>query len=162
MHQFSTRHTTPPKTSVPSIDPRVILAILPTSPSQSCFDNSNTTIFQEYGLLLQLAPAVKGLAPNPHLGDTPAAAAKIKAAHPAGSSVTGRVWTTDPASARTTVTLRAGLVSPQLPPVTCFEDATPGSRTVGLCVGTAAFGAFIEFYGGVRGLIHRGDMESAG
>ena len=102
------------------------------------------------GLVVKLPGGLRTVVPFAHLTDLGAARAPQRLHR--GASVKCRVLEVDHARRRVAVTLKRALVRSELPPLAAASEAVPGAWHHGFVTGVEAYGVFVQFYGGVRGL----------
>ncbi|CAK7210616.1 rRNA bioproteinsis protein rrp5 [Sporothrix curviconia] len=111
------------------------------------------------GLIVEIADGITGLVPELHLAD-------IKLQNPEkkfreGMKVKARVLSTDPEKHQIRLTLKKTLVNSDLPPVAKFDDLSFGLQCLGTIVNIIPSGAFIQFYGDLRGFLPVSEMSEA-
>ncbi|ERT01232.1 hypothetical protein HMPREF1624_02474 [Sporothrix schenckii ATCC 58251] len=111
------------------------------------------------GLIVEIADGVTGLVPELHLAD-------VKLQHPEkkfreGMKVKARVLSTDPEKHQIRLTLKKTLVNSDLPPISSFDDLTFGLQCLGTIVNIIPAGAFVQFYGDLRGFLPVSEMSEA-
>lgn len=111
------------------------------------------------GLIVQIAEGVTGLVPEMHLAD-------VKLQHPEkkfreGMKVKARVLSTNPSKKQLRLTLKKSLVNSDLPIVQSFADLSRGLKCVGTIINVTPTGAFVQFYGELRGFLPVEDMSEA-
>lgn len=104
------------------------------------------------GCLLSLGPGLRASCSVSHLSDAGGAAA-AKKLRP-GARVRCRVLAVDAAARRVSVTLKPTLLAAKHPPLCSAADAPPGRVAQGWVTGVQPYGAFVSFYGTLRGLVH--------
>jgi rRNA biogenesis protein RRP5 len=65
------------------------------------------------------------------------------------------------ADRRVTLTLKQGLIRSKLPPLASSAEAAPGRRAHGCVTGVTDHGVFVEFYGGLKGLVPPSEAPAA-
>ncbi|CAG9462427.1 unnamed protein product [Pedinophyceae sp. YPF-701] len=111
----------------------------------------------DYGMLVELAPGVRALCPLVHLADVGWSKAARK--YKEGQAVSALVTECRPESRQCFLTLKRTLIKSKLPRVAALEDALPGTRTHGVVTGIKDYGVFVALLGGVRGLVHRSELD---
>lgn len=111
------------------------------------------------GLIVEIADGITGLVPELHLAD-------VKLQNPEkkfreGMKVKARVLSTDPAKHQVRLTLKKTLVNSDLPPIATFADLTFGLQCLGTIVNIIPAGAFVQFYGELRGFLPVSEMSEA-
>ena len=111
------------------------------------------------GLIIQIAEGVTGLVPEMHLAD-------VKLQHPEkkfreGMKVKARVLSTNPSKKQLRLTLKKSLVNSDLPIIQSFSDVSRGLKCVGTIINVTPTGAFVQFYGELRGFLPVEDMSEA-
>ncbi|CAK7203915.1 rRNA bioproteinsis protein rrp5 [Sporothrix eucalyptigena] len=111
------------------------------------------------GLIVEIADGITGLVPELHLAD-------VKLQNPEkkfreGMKVKARVLSTDPEKRQIRLTLKKTLVNSDLPPVLKYEDLTFGLQCLGTIVNIIPTGAFVQFYGDLRGFLPVSEMSEA-
>ncbi|EFX02430.1 rRNA biogenesis protein [Grosmannia clavigera kw1407] len=111
------------------------------------------------GLIVEIADGIAGLVPEIHFSD-------IKLQHPEkkfreGMKVTARVLSIDPANHQFRLTLKKTLVNSDIPPVKSFDDLSVGQQCLGTVVNVVPIGAYVQFYGDLRGFLPVAEMSEA-
>ncbi|CAK7216611.1 rRNA bioproteinsis protein rrp5 [Sporothrix bragantina] len=111
------------------------------------------------GLIVEIADGITGLVPELHLAD-------VKLQNPEkkfreGMKVKARVLSTDPEKHQIRLTLKKTLVNSDLPPVAKYEDLSFGLQCLGTIVNIIPAGAFVQFYGDLRGFLPVSEMSEA-
>jgi len=109
------------------------------------------------GLVVKLPGGLRTVVPFAHLTDLGAARAPQHLHR--GASVKCRVLEVDRARRRVAVTLKRALVRSELPPLASAAEAMPGAWHHGFVTGVEAYGVFVQFYGGVRGLCPKAECD---
>ncbi|EPX71929.1 U3 snoRNP-associated protein Rrp5 [Schizosaccharomyces octosporus yFS286] len=111
------------------------------------------------GIVITVADGINALVPSSHMSDIalqfPERRFKV------GTTVKGRVLTTNTLRRRVIVTLKKSLLNSDLPPISSFEQATPGIRAIGVLARVLEDGAIVEFYNSVRGFLPVSEMSEA-
>ena len=111
------------------------------------------------GLIVEIADGITGLVPELHLAD-------VKLQNPEkkfreGMKVKARVLSTDPEKHQIRLTLKKTLVNSDLPPVASYDDLSFGLQCLGTIVNIIPAGAFVQFYGDLRGFLPVSEMSEA-
>lgn len=111
------------------------------------------------GLILKIAEGITGLVPESHLSD-------VHLQHPEkkfrqGMKVKARVLSTNLSKKQMRLTLKKTLVNSEAPVVKSYEDVSVGMQIPGTIVKIHATGAFIQFFGSVRGYLPVSEMSEA-
>ncbi|EPY49902.1 U3 snoRNP-associated protein Rrp5 [Schizosaccharomyces cryophilus OY26] len=111
------------------------------------------------GIVVSVADGINALVPSSHMSDIalqfPERRFKV------GATVKGRVLTTNVLRRRVIVTLKKSLLNSELPPICTYEEATPGTRAIGVLARVLEDGAVVEFYNSVRGFLPVSEMSEA-
>ncbi|WBW74778.1 U3 snoRNP-associated protein Rrp5 [Schizosaccharomyces osmophilus] len=111
------------------------------------------------GIVVTIADGINALVPSSHMSDIalqfPERRFKV------GTTVKGRVLTTNVLRRRVILTLKKSLLNSDLPPICSFEQATPGIRAIGVLARVLEDGAIVEFYNSVRGFLPVSEMSEA-
>ncbi|KAG9253772.1 uncharacterized protein F5Z01DRAFT_708057 [Emericellopsis atlantica] len=111
------------------------------------------------GLILKLAEGITGLVPERHLSD-------VRLQHPEkkfreGMKVKARVLSTNPSRKRMRLTMKKTLVNSDAPVVKDYNEISVGMQAPGTIVKLQNNGAFIQFYGSIRGYLPVSEMSEA-
>ncbi|KAH6976008.1 hypothetical protein BKA56DRAFT_523227 [Ilyonectria sp. MPI-CAGE-AT-0026] len=111
------------------------------------------------GLILKIAEGITGLVPESHLSD-------VHLQHPEkkfrqGMKVKARVLSTNLSKKQMRLTLKKTLVNSEAPVIKSYEDVSVGMQIPGTIVKIHATGAFIQFFGSIRGYLPVSEMSEA-
>ncbi|CAK7263833.1 rRNA bioproteinsis protein rrp5 [Sporothrix epigloea] len=111
------------------------------------------------GLIVEIADGITGLVPELHLAD-------VKLQNPEkkfreGMKVKARVLSTDSEKHQIRLTLKKTLVNSEVPPVAKYDDLALNLQCLGTIVNIIPAGAFVQFYGELRGFLPVGEMSEA-
>jgi rRNA biogenesis protein RRP5 len=111
------------------------------------------------GLITKLADGITGFVPQMHLAD-------IQLQHPEkkfkeGLKVKARVLSVNLAKRKMRLTLKKTLVNSDAPPIKSFAEVTVGTQVPGTIIKIAPNGAYIQFYGSLRGFLPISEMSEA-
>lgn len=111
------------------------------------------------GLILQLSDGITGYVPERHLSD-------IQLKHPEkkfreGMKVKARVLSTNPSQKRMRLTMKKTLVNSDAPAVKAYDEVSVGMQILGSIIKMQSNGAFIQFYGNLRGFLPVSEMSEA-
>ncbi|KAH7144542.1 hypothetical protein B0J13DRAFT_675857 [Dactylonectria estremocensis] len=111
------------------------------------------------GLILKIAEGITGLVPEAHLSD-------VRLQHPEkkfreGMKVKARVLYTNLSKRQMRLTLKKTLVNSEAPVIKSYEDVVVGMQVPGTIVKIHATGAFIQFFGSIRGYLPVSEMSEA-
>lgn len=111
------------------------------------------------GLILKLADGIAGFVPERHLSD-------IRLQHPEkkfkeGLKVKARVLSTNLSKKQMRLTMKKTLVNSEAPVVKSYDEVSVGMQFPGTIVKMQANGAFIQFYGSLRGFLPVSEMSEA-
>ncbi|CAK7273512.1 rRNA bioproteinsis protein rrp5 [Sporothrix epigloea] len=111
------------------------------------------------GLIVEIANGITGLVPELHLAD-------VKLQNPEkkfreGMKVKARVLSTDPVKHQIRLTLKKTLVNSDLAPVADYGDLAIDLQCLGTIVNIIPTGAFVQFYGELRGFLPISEMSEA-
>ncbi|PRW20900.1 RRP5-like protein [Chlorella sorokiniana] len=137
-------------TTKPSVVDQSVASVADLRPSMPV--SGSVVRVEDYGLLVAITPSIRALVPVLHASDLGSAKGLKK--YKEGQKVAGKVLSVDTASKKVTLTLKPSVVGSKLAPITCLQAAVPGGRSHGVVTGTADFGVFVQFFGGVAGLAH--------
>ncbi|KAL2312425.1 rRNA biogenesis protein rrp5 [Schizosaccharomyces pombe] len=111
------------------------------------------------GIVVTISEGINGLVPSTHMADIalqfPERRFKV------GSSVKCRVLSTNVLRKRVLLTLKKSLLNTDLPLIYDYEQATPGTQTVGTLARIFEDGAIVEFYNSVRAFLPVSEMSEA-
>ncbi|EHA53010.1 hypothetical protein MCOR27_006576 [Pyricularia oryzae] len=111
------------------------------------------------GVIVKLADGITGFVPEMHLAD-------IRLQHPEkkfreGLKVKARVLSVDPAKNQLRLTFKKTLVNSEAAPIKDFGEASVGQQVQGTIVKIKPIGAFVQFYGTLRGFLPIGEMSES-
>ncbi|KAF7545721.1 hypothetical protein G7Z17_g8951 [Cylindrodendrum hubeiense] len=111
------------------------------------------------GLILKIAEGITGFVPEGHLSD-------VHLQHPEkkfrqGMKVKARVLSTNLSKKQMRLTLKKTLVNSEAPVIKSYEDVSVGMQVPGTIVKIHATGAFIQFFGSIRGYLPVSEMSEA-
>lgn len=111
------------------------------------------------GLILKIAEGITGFVPESHLSD-------VHLQHPEkkfrqGMKVKARVLSTNLSKKQMRLTLKKTLVNSEAPVIKSYEDVSVGMQIPGTIVKIHATGAFIQFFGSIRGYLPVSEMSEA-
>ncbi|CAG9941999.1 unnamed protein product [Clonostachys rosea f. rosea IK726] len=111
------------------------------------------------GLILKLADGITGFVPERHLSD-------IRLQHPEKKfkedlKVKARVLSTNLSKKQMRLTMKKTLVNSEAPVVKSYDEVSVGMQFPGTIVKMQANGAFIQFYGSLRGFLPVSEMSEA-
>ncbi|RHY33194.1 hypothetical protein DYB32_003128 [Aphanomyces invadans] len=115
---------------------------------------------ESWGILVDICEGVRGVVSASHAPSV--ALKKTMSKYKPGHAIEVRVLQVDIASKKTYLTLKKGLVSSDLPPLTSYDQATPGTVAHGFVTKIADFGLIVGFYNGVFGLVPAATLHNAG
>ncbi|KAG9416819.1 hypothetical protein AC1031_001209 [Aphanomyces cochlioides] len=115
---------------------------------------------ESWGILVDICDGVRGLVNAAHAPSV--ALKKTMSKYKPGHAIECRVLKVDLASKKTYLTLKKGLVSSDLTPLTSYEQALPGTLAHGFVTKIAEFGVVVGFYNGVHGLVPAATLRKAG
>ncbi|KAK7419432.1 rRNA biogenesis protein rrp5 [Neonectria punicea] len=111
------------------------------------------------GLILKISEGVSGFVAERHLSD-------VHLQHPEkkfrqGMKVKARVLSTDLSKKQMRLTLKKTLVNSEAPVIKSYEDVSVGMQVPGTIVKIQSNGAFIQFFGSLRGFLPISEMSEA-
>ncbi|KAL8373876.1 hypothetical protein RB599_000872 [Gaeumannomyces hyphopodioides] len=111
------------------------------------------------GLIVRIAEGITGFVPEMHLAD-------VRLQHPEkkfkeGLKVKARVLSIDPAKHQLRLTLKKTLLNAETKPIKAFDEISVGQQFPGTIVKIMPIGAFVQFYGALRGFIPISEMSEA-
>lgn len=111
------------------------------------------------GLVVKIADGITGLVPEVHFAD-------VRLQHPekkfrAGMKVKARVLSTDLQRRQMRLTLKKTLVNSEAPIIKLHEEVSVGMQVPGTIVKIQSSGAYIQFYGSLRGFLPISEMSEA-
>lgn len=109
------------------------------------------------GVLVQLSDRIRALCPTAQLTETqtPDALKTLRL----GQTFKFRVLSTDASARRVLLTRKKGLMDSELPPLTSYADATPGSYADGHVASIRPFGCIVRFFGDVKAMLHKSELS---
>lgn len=110
---------------------------------------------ESFGILVQLAPALKGLIPLMHLADISInqTIKSIPKRFRVGKTVKARVLTVDGKGKRIIMTVKPSMMTTHDSPVTTYEEITSNQLLTGFITAAEPYGLIVQFYGHVHGLV---------
>jgi len=120
--------------------------------------------FNKGGLRVQLSKNVIGFVPMTHLSDSRSVSGtpgQAEAKYRPGTKMKLRALRVDEDKRSVVLTHRRSLVGSELACLSRYEDAVPGEAHMGVVITVKDVGAFVTFYGGVKGFIPATDYTSA-
>ncbi|XXQ31450.1 S1 motif domain-containing protein [Plasmodiophora brassicae] len=123
--------------------------------------NGSVDGVEAFGLFVKLPGNVRGLCPMMHVSDVKVSA-KSLARYKPGQDLTFRVLNVDPSNGRIVLTMKKTLVKSSDAIVASWSDVSSGAIAHGFVSAVKPIGVFVEFYGGVYGLIPVHDLHAAG
>jgi rRNA biogenesis protein RRP5 len=111
------------------------------------------------GIILKIAEGITGYVAERHLSD-------VRLQHPEkkfreGLKVKARVLSKDPAKKHIRLTMKKTLVNSEAPVVKAFDEVSVGMQFPGTIVKLQASGAYVQFYGPLRGFLPVSEMSEA-
>lgn len=111
------------------------------------------------GLVLKIAEGISGFVPERHLAD-------IRLQHPEkkfreGMKVKARVLSVDPSKKKMRLTMKKTLVNSDAPVLKQLDEVSVGAQAPGTIVKILPKGAFIQFYGNLKGFLPVSEMSEA-
>lgn len=111
------------------------------------------------GLIVRLAEGITGFVPEMHLAD-------VRLQHPEkkfkeGLKVKARVLSIDPVKHQLRLTLKKTLLNSEAKPIKAFNEVSVGQQFPGTIVRIKPIGAFVQFYGTLRGFMPISEMSEA-
>ena len=111
------------------------------------------------GLILKVAEGITGLVPVRHLSD-------VRLQHPEkkfreGMKVKARVLSTNIEKRRMRLTLKKTLVNSEAPIVKSYAEVSIGMQVLGTIIKLQENGAYIQFYGSLKGFLPISEMSEA-
>ena len=111
------------------------------------------------GLVLKIADGIDGFVPERHLAD-------IRLQHPEkkfreGMKVKARVLSVDPSKRKMRLTMKKTLVNSEAPVLKKLDEVSVGQQAPGTIVKIVSSGAFIQFYGNLKGFLPVSEMSEA-
>ncbi|OQS07493.1 rRNA biogenesis protein rrp5 [Thraustotheca clavata] len=115
---------------------------------------------ESWGILVEICEGIRGVVSAAHAPSV--ALKKTMSKYKPGHGIECRVLKVDVPAKKVHLTLKKGLVSSELPPLTSYEQATPGTLAHGFITKIADFGLVVGFYNGVHGLVPAATLLKAG
>ncbi|KDO28237.1 hypothetical protein SPRG_06286 [Saprolegnia parasitica CBS 223.65] len=115
---------------------------------------------ESWGILVDICDGIRGLVSAAHAPTV--ALKKTMSKYKVGHAIECRVLSVDVPAKKVHLTLKKGLVSSELPPLTSYQMATPGTMAHGFITKVAEFGLVVGFYNGVHGLVPAATLFKAG
>ena len=111
------------------------------------------------GLILKISEGITGYVTERHLSD-------VRLQHPEkkfreGMKVKARVLSTNPSKKRMRLTMKKTLVNSDAPVVKDYSEVSVGMQIPGIIIKMQSNGAFIQFYGNLRGFLPVSEMSEA-
>ncbi|GMF10301.1 unnamed protein product [Phytophthora lilii] len=125
--------------------------------------NGKILSVESWGILLEISEGVRGLVTPQHM---PAFLLSKKAnnngKYKVGKTASARVLHVDLEAKKTFLTMKAGLLSSELPVLSSFEEATMDLIAHGFITKIAEYGVIVTFYNNVYGLVPMAVLHQAG
>ncbi|XP_066517483.1 protein RRP5 homolog isoform X2 [Hoplias malabaricus] len=110
-----------------------------------------------YGMHIKISDHIKGMVPKIHLADITLSNPEKK--YKEGMKIKCRVLSVDPQSKKVVLTRKKALVESPLPLFHSYADAKVGRISHGFIVCIKDFGCIVHFYGNVKGLLPRHELN---
>ena len=111
------------------------------------------------GLIVNLAEGVSGFVPRLHVSDAQLQHPEKKFRE--GTTVSGRVLSTDIVRRQVRLTLKKSLVNSDLKPWKTYSQISSGASSLGILIKVQSNGAVVQFYGSVKGFLPVAEMSEA-
>lgn len=116
--------------------------------------------FGDFGMIVAITEAIRGLCPRPHLSDVRAILKQPRKKYKEGSKVNCRVLDVVPSQKQLLLTCKKSLVRSSADPLLSYADAVPGAIHHGIVSSVHKYGCIIHFYGRLHGLVLKSELSS--
>lgn len=116
--------------------------------------------FGDFGMIVTLTDAIRGLCPRLHLSDVRAIMKQPRKKYKEGSKVKCRVLNLVPSQKQLLLSCKKSLVHSTTETLTSYTQAMPGGIHQGVITSVHGYGCIVHFYNRVRGLVLKSELSS--
>lgn len=113
----------------------------------------------DYGMIVSLSDAIRGLCPRIHMSDVRLKQPKKK--HKEGSKVKCRVLHVASAERRLLLSCKKSFIRSPHDPLCEYSQAKPGGVHTGVVSSVRDYGCVVRFFGNVKGLVTKSELSSS-